>query len=179
MEVTPRQERQEHFSCRDVGWGCLLVEAEAGDVGFFDESGIVTLGLVEGKGEVLDAMLGTELHEEVGELSQFDTEPFYIVCRGDSAEQQHASEVRLVPLVYSLYCRFAVGVPKLSPRYFSMSASAAFSRGSLTTDMSVGGSALVAALVAGVALRPKMFFTREMRLLSAVIFWNFCCWFWN
>ena len=90
-----------------------------------------------------------------------------------------SSEVRLAPLVYSLYCSFAVGVPKLSARYFSMSASAAFSRGSLTTDMSVGGSALVAALVAGVALRPKMFFTREMRLLSAVIFWNFCCWFWN
>ena len=39
-----------------------------------------------------------------------------------------------------------------------MSASAAFSRESLTTDMSVGGSALVAALVAGVDLRPKMFF---------------------
>ena len=39
-----------------------------------------------------------------------------------------------------------------------MSASAAFSLGSLTTAMSVGGSALVAALVAGVDLRPKMFF---------------------
>lgn len=70
-------------------------------------------------------------------------------------------------------------MPKLSARYFSMSASAAFSRGSLMTDMSVGGSALVATLVAGVALRTKMFFTREMRLFSAVIFWNFCCWFWN
>lgn len=88
--------RQEGESCRGVGWGCLLVEAEAGDVGFllrkrqavnFDEVRIVTLGLVEGKGEVLDAMLGAELHEEVGELSQFGGEPFYIVCRGDSTEQ--------------------------------------------------------------------------------------------
>ena len=38
---------------------------------------------------MLDAMLGAELHEEVGELSQFGGEPFYIVCRGDSTEQQH------------------------------------------------------------------------------------------
>ena len=54
-----------------------------------------------------------------------------------------------------------------------MSARAAFSRGLLTTEMSVGGSALVAALAAGEALRPKMVFTREsswLRLLSAVIF---------
>ena len=81
-----------------MGWISFLVKADAGDVGFllrkrqavnFDDVGIVTLGLVEGKGEVLDAMFGAELHEEVGELSQFDTEPFYIVCRGDSAEQQH------------------------------------------------------------------------------------------
>ena len=66
-----------------------LVEADAGDVGFFDEVGVVTLGLVEGKGEVLDAVFGAELHEEVGELSQFGGEPFYIVGRGDSAEQQY------------------------------------------------------------------------------------------
>lgn len=72
--------RQEGESCRDVGWGCLLVEADAGDVGLFDEAGVVTIGLVEGKGEVLDAVLGAELHEEIGELSQFDGEPFYIVC---------------------------------------------------------------------------------------------------
>ena len=64
-----------------------LVEAEAGDVGFFDDVGIVTLGLVEGEGEVLDAVLGAELHENVGELSHFGGEPFYIVGRGDSAEQ--------------------------------------------------------------------------------------------
>lgn len=50
--------------------------------------GIVTLGLVEGEGEVLDAVLGAELHEEVGELSQFGSEPFYIVGRGGSPEQQ-------------------------------------------------------------------------------------------
>ena len=60
-----------------------------------------------------------------------------------------------------------------------MSASAAFSRGSLTTDMSVGGSALGAALGAGVALRPKVVFTRGMGVVGAVIFWDFCCWFWN
>ena len=63
-----------------VGWYYLLVEADAGDVGLFDEAGVVTIGLVEGKGEVLDAVLGAELHEEIGELSQFDGEPFYIVC---------------------------------------------------------------------------------------------------
>lgn len=51
--------------------------------------GVVTLGLVEGEGEVLDAVLRAELHEEVGELSHFGGEPFYIVGRGDSAEQQH------------------------------------------------------------------------------------------
>ena len=38
---------------------------------------------------MLDAVLGAELHEEVGELSQFGAEPFYIVGRCDSAEQQH------------------------------------------------------------------------------------------
>ena len=38
---------------------------------------------------MLDAVLGAELHEEVGELSHFGGEPFYIVGRGDSAEQQH------------------------------------------------------------------------------------------
>ena len=35
---------------------------------------------------MLDAMLGAELHEEVGELSQFGAQPFYIVGRGDSTE---------------------------------------------------------------------------------------------
>lgn len=83
---TPRQEGE---SCWGVGWGCLLVEAEAGDIGIFDDVGIVTLGLVEGEGEVLDAMFRAELHEEVGELSKLGGEPFYIVCRGDSTEQQH------------------------------------------------------------------------------------------
>ena len=34
----------------------------------------------EGEGEVLDAVFGTELHEEVGELSKLGGEPFYIVC---------------------------------------------------------------------------------------------------
>lgn len=74
-------------SCRGDGLDWGLVEADAGDVGLFDEVRIVTLGLVEGEGEVLDAVLGAELHEEVGELSQFGGEPFYIVCRGDSTEQ--------------------------------------------------------------------------------------------
>lgn len=74
---------------RGVGWDYFLVEAEAGDVGFFDDVGIVTLGFVEGEGEVLDEMLGAELHEEIGKVSHFGGEPFYIVGRGDSAEQQH------------------------------------------------------------------------------------------
>ena len=64
---TPRQQGE---ACRGVGGDYLLVEADAGDVGFLDEMGVVTLGLVEGKGEVLDAVLGAELHEEVGELSE-------------------------------------------------------------------------------------------------------------
>lgn len=79
--------RQARISCRGVGRDYFLVKAEAGDVGFFDEAGVVALGLGEGEGEVLDAVLGAELHEEVGELSQFGGEPFYIVCRGDSTEQ--------------------------------------------------------------------------------------------
>lgn len=77
-------------ACRGVGWDyLLLIEADAGDVGFFDDVGIVTLGLVEGEGEMLDAVLGAELHEEIGELSHLGGEPFYIVGRGDSIEQQH------------------------------------------------------------------------------------------
>ena len=55
----------------------------------FDDVEIVALGLVEGEGEMLDAVLGAELDEKVGELSQFGGKPFYIVGRGDSAEQQH------------------------------------------------------------------------------------------
>ena len=66
-----------------------LVEADTGDVGFFDDGRVVRFVFGEGKGEVLDAVLGAELHEKVGELSQFCGEPFYIVGRGDSAEQQH------------------------------------------------------------------------------------------
>lgn len=42
-----------------------------------------------------------------------------------------------------------------------MSARAAFSRGLLTTEMSVGGSEYGVVVVAGVALRPEMDFTRE------------------
>ena len=79
--------QQERSSCRGVGWGYLLVEADASDVSIFDDVGGITLGLVEGKGEVLDAMFGAELHEEVGELSQSGGKPFYIVCRDDTTEQ--------------------------------------------------------------------------------------------
>ena len=87
VKNTTKTPRQEWISCRGVGWDYFLVKAEAGDVGLFDDVGIVTLGLVEGKGEVLDAVFGAELHKEVGELSQFGGEPFYIVCRGDSTKQ--------------------------------------------------------------------------------------------
>ena len=38
---------------------------------------------------MLDAVLGAELHEEVGELSQFGAEPFYIVGRSDCHELHH------------------------------------------------------------------------------------------
>lgn len=84
--ITPRQEGE---SCRGVGWDYLLVEADAGDVGFFDDGRVVRLVFGEGESEVLDAVLGAELHEEVGELSQLCGEPFYIVGRGDSAKQQY------------------------------------------------------------------------------------------
>lgn len=63
-----------------------------------------------------------------------------------------------------------------------MSAKAVLRRGSLTTERSVGGSAFGGTVVDGVALRPKMDFTRErswLRLLAFHIFWNFCWWFWN
>lgn len=59
-----------------------------------------------------------------------------------------------------------------------MSAKAALRHGSLTTERSVGGSASSGVLETGVALRPKMFFTRErswLRLLDAFIF----CWIWD
>lgn len=84
--ITPRQEGE---SCRGVGWDYLLVEADAGDVGFFDDGRVVRLVFGEGESEVLDAVLGADLHEEVGELSQLCGEPFYIVGRGDSAKQQY------------------------------------------------------------------------------------------
>ena len=89
MFFSIKSPRQEDWSCRGDGRDCFLVEAEAGDVRFllrkrqtvdFDEAGIVTLGLVECEGEVLDAVFGAELHEEVGELSKLGGEPFYIVC---------------------------------------------------------------------------------------------------
>lgn len=69
--------------------GLGLVEANTGYVGGLDGCGMVGLVFGEGESEVLDAVLGAELHEEVGELFQFGGEPFYIVGRGDSAEQQH------------------------------------------------------------------------------------------
>ena len=51
--------------------------------------GIVTIGLVKGEGEVLDTVLGAELHEEIGKVFHFGGEPFYIFGRGDSTKQQH------------------------------------------------------------------------------------------
>ena len=73
-----------------------------------------------------------------------------------------SSEVRLAPLVYSLYCSFAVGVPKLSARYFSMSASAAFSLGSLMTDMSVGRFCACCSVGSGCSLAAEdVFYTRD------------------
>ena len=73
-----------------------------------------------------------------------------------------SSEVRLAPLVYFLYCSFAVGVPKLSARYFSMSASAAFSLGSLMTDMSVGRFCACCSVGSGCSLAAEdVFYTRD------------------
>lgn len=72
---TPRQGGE---SCRGVGWIYLLVVTEAGDVSIFDKEGIVTLGFVEGKGEVLDAVGHAEFFEEQDELAQFFNEPVLI-----------------------------------------------------------------------------------------------------
>ena len=74
--ITPRQEGE---ACRGVGKGQELVEADAGDIGFFDDGRVVRLVFGEGESEVLDAVLDAELHEEVGELFQLGGEPFYIV----------------------------------------------------------------------------------------------------
>lgn len=81
--------RQECESCRGVGDGCGLVEADASDGGFFDESGIVALGLVEGKGDMLDAVRHAEFFEEQDELTQFFNEPVLIFSRGDGDEYHH------------------------------------------------------------------------------------------
>ena len=74
---------------RGVGRSQGLVEADAGYVGFFDDGRVVRLVFGECESEVLDAVLGAELHEEVGELSQFGAQPFYIVGCCNSTEQQH------------------------------------------------------------------------------------------
>ena len=62
-----------------LGRGQGLVEADAGYVGGLNGRRMVEFVLGEANGEVLDTVLGTELHEEVGELSQLCGEPFYIV----------------------------------------------------------------------------------------------------
>lgn len=51
-----------------------------------------------------------------------------------------------------------------------MSAKTALMRGSLTTERSVGGSALGVTVVVGVALWPKMDFTRERSWLRLLVF---------
>lgn len=63
---------------RGVGEGSGLVEADAGYIGGLDGRGMVEFVFGEGDGEVLDAVFGAELHEEVGELSQFGGEPVLI-----------------------------------------------------------------------------------------------------
>lgn len=83
---TPRQKGE---SCRGVGWYCILIEADAGYVGFFDDVGIVTLGLVESEGEVLDAVGLAEFSEEHDEFAEFFGEPVCVVGRSDCHEQHH------------------------------------------------------------------------------------------
>ena len=83
---TPRQEGE---SCRGVGWGYLLIEADAGYIGGLDSRGMVGLVLGEGDGEVLYAVGHAECFEEQNELTQFFNEPVLIFGRGDSYEHHH------------------------------------------------------------------------------------------
>lgn len=177
-----------------------LVEADAGDVGFFDDGRVVRLVFGEGESEVLDAVLGAELHEEVGELSQLCGEPFYIVGRGDSAKQQYVvgemgGSVRGCQ-DYERYCKRcsfggktgAIGVVLIA----QFGGRSAVVVGEIFLDVGEGCSEAWVAydrkagrrlrfkgvLVTGVVLRPKMVFTRErswLRLLDAFIF----CWIWD
>ena len=139
------------------------------------------VGLVFGEadGEVLDAVCRAEFFEERDELTQFFNEPVLIISRGDGDQHHHVvgeiveavrvreddkrgrecrvfgEEACAVGII--LIAQFGCWSAVVLARYFSTSAMAAFSRVSLTPEMSVSGSVLVAALVMGEALRPKMF----------------------
>ena len=89
ISKTPRQEGE---SCRGVGRGQGLVEADAGDVGFFDGGRMVGLFFGEGEGEVLDAVCPTEFFEEHDEFAELFGEPVCIVGRSDSSEYHHVVE---------------------------------------------------------------------------------------
>lgn len=74
-EKAPRQEGE---SCRGVGWGYLLIEADAGYIGGLDGRGMAGLVLGEADGEVLDVVCRAEFFEEQDELTQFFNEPVLI-----------------------------------------------------------------------------------------------------
>lgn len=61
--------RQEGESCRGVGQGAGLVEADAGDIGFFDDGRVVRLVFGEGESEVLDAVGRAEFSEKHDEFA--------------------------------------------------------------------------------------------------------------
>ena len=77
------------MSCRGVGMGQGLVEADAGYVGGLDRCGMVGLVFGEGDGEVLDTVSCAESFEEQDELTQFFNEPVLIISRGEGDQHHH------------------------------------------------------------------------------------------
>ena len=56
-----------------------LVEADAGDVGFFDGGRVVGLVFGEGDGEILDSVGSTKFFEEHDEFAEFLDKPVVIL----------------------------------------------------------------------------------------------------
>ena len=92
--------------------------------------------------------------------------PLVCVKMTTAVENVGLSEVRLMPLVYSSKVKAEEVVSKLSTRYFSTSASAAFRRWS-----KIGGCCVLDSVgfSSQCALRPKMVLTRERSWLR---FWD-------
>lgn len=71
-------EQSDYSISRGVGWGYLLIEADAGYIGGLDCCGMVGLVFGETDGEVLDAVGHAEFFEEQDEFTQLFNEPVLI-----------------------------------------------------------------------------------------------------